>query len=102
MNMEKYAKAHSPEIHEGFTHPLTVEGIRLAFGGLKALDEASFHVQPAIVTGLIGPNGAGKTTMFNVISGLYRAKSGSIRFMDHSIERLSPHKITRLGLVRTF
>ena len=66
--------------HDTFTHPLAVERVRLAFGGLKALDGASFHV----------------------ISGLYRANSGSIRFMDHSIERLSPHKITRLGLVRTF
>src|SRR4051794_26302192 len=82
--------------------PLVVERTHLAFGGLKALDGASFHVEPGVVTGLIGPNGAGKTTMFNVISGLYRANSGSIRFLDHSIERLSPHKITRLGLVRTF
>jgi ABC-type branched-subunit amino acid transport system ATPase component len=88
--------------HGTFTHPLAVERVCLAFGGLKALDGASFHVEPGVVTGLIGPNGAGKTTMFNVISGLHRANSGSIRFMDHSIERLSPHKITRLGLVRTF
>lgn len=88
--------------HDTSTYPLAVERVCLAFGGLKALDGASFHVEPGIVTGLIGPNGAGKTTMFNVISGLYRANSGSIRFMDHSIERLSPHKITRHGLVRTF
>ena len=89
-------------IHEASAYPLAVEGVCLAFGGLKALDGASFHIQPGIITGLIGPNGAGKTTMFNVISGLYRSASGSITFMGQPIERLRPHQITRLGLVRTF
>ena len=83
-------------------YPLLVENVRLSFAGLKALDGASFHVTPGIVTGLIGPNGAGKTTMFNVISGLYRADAGSIAFMGQAIETMRPHRISRLGLVRTF
>lgn len=95
-----HAQASAGE--NALTHPLVVEGVRLAFGGLKALDGASFHIAPGIITGLIGPNGAGKTTMFNVISGLYRPDAGSIRFMGRAIERLRPHQITRLGLVKTF
>lgn len=102
MNVHTHAEAHAPKLQEAASHPLTVEGVRLAFGGLKALDGASFRIQPGIVTGLIGPNGAGKTTMFNVISGLYQSDAGKITFMGHSIERMRPHLITRLGLVRTF
>ena len=83
-------------------HPLLVDDVRLSFGGLKALDGASFRVAAGIVTGLIGPNGAGKTTMFNALSGLHRADSGAISFLGHRIERESPHRIARLGLVRTF
>ncbi len=83
-------------------HPLVVEDVHLAFGGLKALDGASFHVEAGVVTGLIGPNGAGKTTMFNTISGLYRPNSGRILFEGEPIERERPYRITRRGLVRTF
>ncbi|WP_457094702.1 ABC transporter ATP-binding protein [Microvirga sp. P5_D2] len=102
MNMHTHAEVQSPNVQEASAHPLTVKDVRLAFGGLKALDGASFRIQPGIVTGLIGPNGAGKTTMFNVISGLYKPDSGAISFMGKPIARLSPHLITRLGLVRTF
>ncbi len=97
-----HAQAKPRTIDNTVEHPLIVDGVHLSFGGLKALDGASFHVRPGIITGLIGPNGAGKTTMFNVISGLYRSDAGSITFMERPIERLRPHQITRLGLVRTF
>lgn len=96
------AQTQLPVTNDGSIPPLEVKDIHLAFGGLKALNGASFNVRPGAITGLIGPNGAGKTTMFNVISGLYRSDSGSITFAGHPIERLSPHRITRLGLVRTF
>jgi ABC-type branched-subunit amino acid transport system ATPase component len=82
--------------------PLVAENIHLAFGGLKALDGASFSVRPGLVTGLIGPNGAGKTTMFNVLSGLIRSQSGGVTFMGQRIERERPHQIARRGLIRSF
>ena len=82
--------------------PLVAEGIRLAFGGLRALDGAGFAVSPGIVTGLIGPNGAGKTTMFNVLSGLLKPDSGRVTFLGERIEGERPHRIARRGLVRTF
>ncbi len=97
-----HPQAHRSALPNDSSPPLSVDGVRLAFGGLKALDGASFRIAPGMITGLIGPNGAGKTTMFNVISGLYRSDAGSISFMGRSIERLRPHQITRLGLVRTF
>jgi ABC-type branched-subunit amino acid transport system ATPase component len=92
------------------SHPapvLAVENVRLAFGGLRALDGASFTVQPGRLTALIGPNGAGKTTLFNVISGLLKPDAGSIRLADfagglHELSGLTPDRINRLGLVRTF
>lgn len=81
---------------------LSVRDVALRFGGLRALDGVSFDVAPGRVTGLVGPNGAGKTTLFNVVSGLYRASSGTITYSGHRIERESPQRITQRGLVRTF
>lgn len=95
-------QAQELRVSDASAYPLAVDDVRLSFAGLKALDGATFHVTPGIVTGLIGPNGAGKTTMFNVISGLYRAEAGTISFMGNAIQAVSPHKISRLGLVRTF
>jgi ABC-type branched-subunit amino acid transport system ATPase component len=86
---------------------LSVDNVRLAFGGLRALDGASFQIGAGRLTVLIGPNGAGKTTLFNVISGLLRADAGSIRLMTeagpaHELSGPTPDQISRLGLVRTF
>jgi ABC-type branched-subunit amino acid transport system ATPase component len=81
---------------------LSVRDVALRFGGLRALDGVSFDVAPGRVTGLVGPNGAGKTTLFNVVSGLYRADTGTITYAGHRIERERPHRIAQLGLVRTF
>jgi branched-chain amino acid transport system ATP-binding protein len=81
---------------------LEVADLRKRFGGLGALDGASFDVLPASITALIGPNGAGKTTAFNVISGFYRADGGTIRFAGSRIDGEPPHRIARRGLVRTF
>ena len=72
------------------------------FGGVRAVDGASFTVEAGSITGLIGPNGAGKTTCFNCVSGFLRSDGGRVSFDGHDITRMPPHRIFRLGLVRTF
>jgi branched-chain amino acid transport system ATP-binding protein len=81
---------------------LEVEDVHLAFGGLPAVDGASFSVAPGSITALIGPNGAGKTTLFNVVTGFYRADRGRVSYGGRRISGKPPHAIARLGLVRTF
>ena len=84
------------------TNLLEVSGLMMRFGGLLAVDNVSLTVKPRQVHSIIGPNGAGKTTVFNCISGFYRPSGGQILFRDQPIERLTGHRISRLGLVRTF
>ena len=72
------------------------------FGGLAVLEDVSFEVPAGSVFGLIGPNGAGKTTVFNLITGLLTPTGGEIAFEGTSLHGLAPHRITRLGLGRTF
>jgi len=81
---------------------LEVQDVALAFGGVRAVDGASFDVEEGSITGLIGPNGAGKSTLFNCVSGFLRAQSGRVTLDGRRIDRLSPHRIARAGLVRTF
>ncbi|MEU8852255.1 ABC transporter ATP-binding protein [Streptomyces sp. NPDC048564] len=81
---------------------LAVENLTVRFSGLVALDELSFTVSPGTIHALIGPNGAGKSTCFNVISGVYRATAGAVRYADKDLTRLAPHRIARLGVARTF
>jgi ABC-type branched-subunit amino acid transport system ATPase component len=81
---------------------LVVSGIDKLFGGLKALDGCSFTVAEATVTGVIGPNGAGKSTMIDVISGFGKPFRGTVQFAGREIQHLTPHQISRLGVVRTF
>jgi branched-chain amino acid transport system ATP-binding protein len=81
---------------------LEVQDVRATFGGLHALDGASFKVARGRTTGLIGPNGAGKTTLFNAITGLLPQAQGGIRFDNQDIGGLRPEKITKQGLIRTF
>jgi ABC-type branched-subunit amino acid transport system ATPase component len=81
---------------------LVVEGISRSFGGVRAVNQASFDVQAGSITGLIGPNGAGKTTAFNLISGFLKVQGGTIAFDGQRTERRPPHAIARAGLVRTF
>lgn len=87
---------------EGRSALLQVEGIHKAFGGLKAVNGASFTVGAGSITALIGPNGAGKTTAFNMVSGVSRPDEGSIRLRGEDITRLAPHQITARGVSRTF
>jgi neutral amino acid transport system ATP-binding protein len=81
---------------------LEVSNVSIAFGGLRAVHGASLEVEQGTITSVIGPNGAGKTTLFNLISGSLTADSGSIKLEGISIEKLKPHKIAHLGLIRTF
>jgi branched-chain amino acid transport system ATP-binding protein len=81
---------------------LTAHRVRHNFGGLRAIDDFDLELQPGELMGLIGPNGAGKTTVFNLITGVYRASEGSIRFHDQELVGLTPHEITALRIARTF
>jgi len=81
---------------------LSVQGLRLEFDGVKALNGASFRLEEGQIGGLIGPNGAGKTTLFNCISGLYKANSGWIRLNGRDIVGVAPHRITGMGVSRTY
>jgi branched-chain amino acid transport system ATP-binding protein len=81
---------------------LSLDNASLRFGGIVALDEVSFDVQPHTIFGLIGPNGAGKTTAFNVITRLYRIDSGDVVFDGKSLLHTPPSRVVRLGIARTF
>lgn len=81
---------------------LQVNNLSKRFDGMQAVDGLSFNVKKGTVTALIGPNGSGKTVSFNVITGFYRATTGSVRFKERDITHLSPHKIFHLGMGRTF
>jgi ABC-type branched-subunit amino acid transport system ATPase component len=81
---------------------LEVRDVVRRFGGIHAVDGASFAVDAGSITSLIGPNGAGKSTLFNVVSGFVRAERGEVAFEGSRIDRLAPHRIARAGLVRTF
>jgi neutral amino acid transport system ATP-binding protein len=81
---------------------LDVRDVAHAFGGVRAVDGATFDVAAGSITGLIGPNGAGKSTLFNCISGFLRPRSGRVSMDGRRIDRLPPHRIARAGLVRTF
>ena len=81
---------------------LAVTDVTVRFAGLTALDTVSFTVAPGTVHALIGPNGAGKSTCFNVLSGLCRPATGTVRLGDADLTRLAPHRIAALGVARTF
>jgi branched-chain amino acid transport system ATP-binding protein len=81
---------------------LELRAVTKAFGGLTCADELSLHVNEGEIVSLIGPNGAGKTTVFNLVTGIYRPDSGEIRFEGRNLVGLPTHKITQLGIARTF
>jgi branched-chain amino acid transport system ATP-binding protein len=81
---------------------LEVDDVTIRFGGLTALESVSFDIREGEILGLIGPNGAGKTTCFNVMTGVYQATSGRVLFDGAPLAKLKRHKITRLGIARTF
>jgi branched-chain amino acid transport system ATP-binding protein len=81
---------------------LEVSSLGIEFGGVHAVSNVTFTVQPHEVFTIIGPNGAGKTTLFNMISGLYRPTSGDIRFGGRSIVDVPVHRLAQTGISRTF
>ena len=81
---------------------LRIQNVTKAFGALMAVHDVSLEIGDAGITGLVGPNGSGKSTLFHLITGFYRLDHGAIFFGRHSIGRLPPHKISRLGLIRSF
>jgi branched-chain amino acid transport system ATP-binding protein len=81
---------------------LDVQEVTVRFGGIVALDEASFGVEEGEICGLIGPNGAGKTTLFNVVSRLYTPNHGRLTFDGRDLLAMAPHEISAAGIARTF
>jgi branched-chain amino acid transport system ATP-binding protein len=81
---------------------LEVDDVVVQFGGVTAVNHASFEAEAGRITGLIGPNGAGKTTCFNVISGLQRPTNGAVRFNGKNVTRTPVHRRSRMGMGRTF
>lgn len=81
---------------------ISVDKLTMRFGGLTALDELSMTVHEGEILGLLGPNGSGKTTFFNVLTGLYKASSGSITLDGENILGRTPQEIYRTGVARTF
>jgi branched-chain amino acid transport system ATP-binding protein len=81
---------------------LTVEGLSIDFGGLRAIDKLSFAVEAGTIHSIIGPNGAGKTTLFNLVTGIYRPSEGRIAFEGREVTGLPPHRLARRGMCRTF
>jgi branched-chain amino acid transport system ATP-binding protein len=81
---------------------LEVDHVTLRFGGVVALNDVDFEIRKGEILGLIGPNGAGKTTCFNAMTGVYKPTEGEIRFDGQQISGLKPHRITALGIARTF
>jgi branched-chain amino acid transport system ATP-binding protein len=84
------------------TRPLILDGVTLQFGGVRALDDLSFTVEPGTVHAVIGPNGAGKSSCFNVISGHYRPTAGRVIFGDVDLTSLRPDQIAGTGVGRAF
>ncbi|HEY5273039.1 MAG TPA: ABC transporter ATP-binding protein [Acidimicrobiales bacterium] len=81
---------------------LSCDAVSLAFGGVKAVVEATLEIERGSVTGLIGPNGAGKSTLVNIISGHLRPDSGRALFNGADITSFPPYQVARTGLIRTF
>jgi branched-chain amino acid transport system ATP-binding protein len=81
---------------------LEVEALQKSFGGVQAVRDVSFAVQPGEMLALIGPNGAGKSTCFNMLNGQLRPDAGRVRLLGKDITGLAPRRVWRLGVGRTF
>lgn len=81
---------------------LEVKNLGINFGGLRAVDGVNLTIEKGQLYGLIGPNGAGKTTLFNLLTGVYKPSSGTVKLADVSIVGKSPSQICQTGIARTF
>lgn len=95
MNDQRETKSANPPL-------LEINAVSKSFGGVHAVRDVSFFLAPGTITGLIGPNGAGKTTLFNLITGIFPANSGTIRFDGDTIHKVSIHDLVHRGIARTF
>ncbi|WP_435363823.1 ABC transporter ATP-binding protein [Haloarchaeobius sp. DYHT-AS-18] len=82
--------------------PLRIDGLQKSFGGINAVNGATFDVEKGTLTGLIGPNGAGKSTTFNLITGFIEPDAGTVTFNGEDVTGVAPHELADRGLVRTF
>ena len=83
-------------------HLVDAQSVTMQFGGLKAVNDVTMHIDEAEIVALIGPNGAGKTTFFNMLTGIYAPTAGTLTFKDVAVGGKKPHVITRMGITRTF
>ena len=81
---------------------LECKNLGIQFGGLKAVDNFNLNIEKGMLYGLIGPNGAGKTTVFNLLTGVYKPSSGTIRLNGNLINGKTPTQINNMGVARTF
>lgn len=81
---------------------LECKNLGIQFGGLKAVDNFNLNIEKGMLYGLIGPNGAGKTTVFNLLTGVYKPSSGTIRLNGNLINGKTPTQINNMGIARTF
>ncbi|WP_328477640.1 ATP-binding cassette domain-containing protein [Actinoplanes sp. NBC_00393] len=88
--------------HDGPGSLLEVSGIRRAFGGVRAVQEATFTVGVGEIVGIIGPNGAGKTTLFEILAGFTSADGGAVAYQGRDVTKWTPERRARAGLVRSF
>ena len=84
------------------TSIIELQSVSKSFGGIQALYDISFKVEPGAIHAIIGPNGAGKTTLFNIVTGMYAPDEGEVRFEGRAIQGMAIHDIVRLGIARTF
>ena len=81
---------------------LEVKNLGINFGGLRAVDRVDLTIEEGQLYGLIGPNGAGKTTFFNLLTGVYKPTSGTIKLNNENVVGKSPSQICKTGIARTF
>ena len=81
---------------------IKIEGLKMYFGGLKAIDGLDLTINEGETLGIIGPNGAGKTTLFNAICGVYKPTGGRIVYEGREVQGMPAHKMAKLGIARTF
>lgn len=102
MSTPQAGTTETTETHEVDVPTLEVRNVTVKFGALSALNDVSFTVEPGSIHAVIGPNGAGKSTMFNVLSGVYTATEGEVRFGDAVLTGMRPHQIAKLHVARAF
>ena len=91
-----------PSTSKQAAEPLVAEGLTVRFGGITAIQDVSFTVEPGTIHALIGPNGAGKSTTLNALTGVYEPTAGTVRYGERTLTGLRPHRIAELRISRTF